>query len=76
MSQELNIDFHNADKFVIHFGSRSSALLNFHINFEDKEQKAIKWYFETYATNYTTDVDDNEAQSVVDSLPVWGTRLL
>ena len=75
MSQELNIDFHSADKFVIHFDNRSSALLDFQIAFEDKEQKAIKWYFEVYATDYTTDVDDNEAQCVVDSLPVWGTRL-
>jgi len=66
---------HSADKFVIHFDNRSSALLDFQIAFEDKEQKAIKWYFEVYATDYTTDVDDNEAQCVVDSLPVWGTRL-
>ncbi|MDM8558570.1 tetratricopeptide repeat protein [Candidatus Parabeggiatoa sp. HSG14] len=73
--KELNIDFHSANKFFIHFDSRSSELLDFQITFEDKEQKAIKWYFETYATDYTTEVDDDEAQSVVDKLPVWGARL-
>ena len=75
MSQELNIDFHSADKFFIHFDNRSSELLDFQIAFEDKEQKAIKWYFEVYATDYTTEVDDDEAQTVVDKLPVWGARL-
>ncbi len=75
MSQELNIDFHSADKFIIHFDNRSSELLYFKIAFDDKEQKAIKWYFEVYATDYTTEVDDDEAQSVVDKLPVWGMRL-
>jgi tetratricopeptide (TPR) repeat protein len=73
--KELNIDFHSANKFFIHFDNRSSEMLDFQIAFEDKEQKAIKWYFETYATDYTTEVDDDEAQSVVDKLPVWGARL-
>jgi len=74
-NQELNIDFRSVNTFVVHFGGSSSELLNFAIAFEDKEQKAIKWYFEVYATSYTTKVDDDQAQSVVDKLPVWGTRL-
>jgi tetratricopeptide (TPR) repeat protein len=49
--------------------------LDFQIAFEDKEQKAIKWYFEVYTASYTTEVDDEQAQSVIDKLPVWGMRL-
>jgi hypothetical protein len=76
MSQELNIDFHSADKFIIHFDNRSSELLDFQIAFDEKEQKAIKWYFEVYATDYTTEVDDDEAQTVVNKLPVWGGAVI
>ncbi len=76
MPQELNLEFPDANKVIIHFDGRSSELLEFQSPVTEEDQKDIRWYLEVYAYLYTTDVDDKRAAKIAARLSVLGESLL
>ncbi|TGO03513.1 hypothetical protein PN36_05770 [Candidatus Thiomargarita nelsonii] len=75
MSPELTLKFRTPHKLSVHFEGRDSNEFNFKSPLSKADQKDIQWYLEIYATSYTTDVDDQQADKIVAKLPQWGQAL-
>jgi hypothetical protein len=63
MSLELNVRFTSSDRFAIKSDDRKTDALEFNpINDGDRDD--IRWYLESYATQYMTNVDDRSADRI------------
>jgi tetratricopeptide (TPR) repeat protein len=72
---ELNLRFPDPSHLVVTLDRRSAGPLDFAAHITAKDREEIRWYLETYAAHYTTDVDDAEARRIEGKLPEWGTSL-
>ncbi len=72
---ELNICFSSPQQFVIKFGDLETEALLFTQPFENKDLSYLVWYLETYATNYITDVDEQQAKKIEEKLKELGEKL-
>ncbi len=72
---ELNLRFPQIDRVVIKFGEDDTEPLEFVSPIREADLKDIQWYLETYAAQYTADVDDQRAQHIAEQLPKWGAAL-
>lgn len=61
MSCELNLRFPNNNQVVIKFDDQETDTLDFVSPVDEEDLQDIRWYLETYAAQYTTDVDDERA---------------
>lgn len=76
MSLELNLRFPEPRHIFITLDRQSAGgPLDFAAQITAKDREEIRWYLETYANQYTTDVDDAEARRIEAKLPEWGTAL-
>ena len=75
MSFELNLRFPDPRHLFVTLGRQSAGPLDFAARVTAKDREEIRWYLETYAARYTTDVDDVEARRIEAKLPEWGTAL-
>lgn len=72
---ELSVRFSADDNVIIKFDEEETDALHFISPLTINYQKDIRWYLETYATHYTTDVDDKRANNIANKLPQWGEAL-
>ena len=72
---ELIVRFPAVDNVIIKFDEEETDTLHFISPLTVTDQKDIRWYLETYATHYTTDVDDKRANNIASKLPQWGEAL-
>ncbi len=72
---ELNLRFPKVNQVVIKFDDNETEALEFVSPISEADLKDIQWYLETYAAQYTTDVDDKRAQRIAEQLPEWGEAL-
>ncbi len=56
MTIELNVRFRSSDRFAIKFGDRDTAALEFKAPVNDGDRAEIRWYLESYAAQYMTDI--------------------
>ena len=75
MSDELIIHFDTPAQFKVRYDSDETELLPFHSPINDAEYQDIRWYLESYATDYTSEPDDDRAVRVAEKLPTWGEAL-
>ena len=75
MSLELNLRFPDPRHLFVTLDRQSAGPLDFAARITAKDRREIRWYLETYAAHYTTDVDDAEARRIEAKLPEWGTAL-
>jgi CHAT domain/NACHT domain len=75
MSDELIIHFDTPAQFKVRYDSDETELLPFHSPINDAEYQDIRWYLEKYATDYTSEPDDDRAVRVAEKLPKWGEAL-
>lgn len=75
MSEELIIHFDTPAQFKVRFAEDETELLPFHSPINDDEYQDIRWYLEKYATDYTSEPDDERAVRVAEMLPTWGVAL-
>ncbi len=75
MSLELNLRLPDPKHLIVTLGRESAGPLDFGVRITVKDREEIRWYLETYAASYTTDVDDAEARRIEAKLPEWGTAL-
>ncbi len=75
MSLELNLLFPGPDHVIVHFDGVDIGPVDFSSPISDENRKGIRWYLETYAARYTTDVDDHSAERIASRLPEWGKAL-
>ncbi len=75
MSLELNLHFPSSDQVIVRFGEEYTKTLDFKSPLTPEDHKDIRWYLETYATQYTADVDDVRADKIVARQPEWGESL-
>jgi len=75
MSIELNLRFPDSRHLFIILDRQSAGPFDFAGRITAKDRKEIRWYLETYAAHYTTDVDDTEARRIEAKLPEWGAAL-
>ena len=76
---ELNLRFPAIDQVVIKLiddeYDNDIEELAFISPLVEADLRDIQWYLETYAAQYTADVDDQRAQRVAEKLPQWGQAL-
>ena len=84
MSLELNVRFlqfdHNVrfskpDRVVISFDGRESEAISFAFSLQDANRQDLRWYLETYAAAYTSEVDDQRSAEIEKRLVEWGKAL-
>jgi tetratricopeptide (TPR) repeat protein len=75
MSLELNLRFADSKHFFVTVDSQSVGPFNFAAKSTRKDREEIRWYLESYAAHYSTEVDDAEARRIDAKLPEWGTTL-
>lgn len=75
MAQTLNLIFPDPAHFIIHLDGEFTQQLGFLNPLTRTDLEKVRWYLETYATSYTTDLDDQQAQLIEQQLPVWGQAL-
>src|ERR1700682_5052633 len=75
MSFELNLRFPDQKHVIVALGRQSAGPLDFAATITAKDRDEIRWYLETYAAHYTTEVDDAEARRIEARLPEWGAAL-
>jgi hypothetical protein len=64
MSLELKVRFTSPDRFAIKFDDRKTDALEFKAPVNDGDRADIRWYLESYAAQYMTDVDDLSAERI------------
>ncbi|KAB8317192.1 tetratricopeptide repeat protein [Tolypothrix campylonemoides VB511288] len=72
---ELNLRFPEINQVIIKLDEQETERLPFTSPVSAEDQENIRWYLETYATHYTTNVDDARAKQIGDKLPQWGEDL-
>jgi tetratricopeptide (TPR) repeat protein len=79
MLLELNLHFPDPQHIIISLntdnGREETDLLDFSSPFSEKDFKKIRWYLENYATEYSTDIDFQSADSIANKLPLVGNVL-
>ena len=77
MPTELNLNFTDANHFVVRLGpdDEGSGQLEFTNPIGEKDLRDIQWYVETYGAHSLGDPDDDEAKRIAGQLPVWGKAL-
>ncbi len=79
MHLELNIHFPDSQHIIVSLntdnGREETDLLDFSSPFSETDFKKIRWYLENYATEYSTDIDFNSANSIAKKLPLVGNVL-
>ncbi|KAB8332559.1 CHAT domain-containing protein [Scytonema tolypothrichoides VB-61278] len=72
---ELNLRFPEINQVIVKLDEQETDRLPFSSPLSAEDQENIRWYLETYATHYTTDVDDARAKEIADKLAQWGEDL-
>jgi len=72
---ELNVRFPSTTQFIVRLGEEETETLTFTVPITEADYQDLRWYVETYATQYTTDIDDKRARGIADKLPQWGKAL-
>lgn len=75
MSLELNLRFPDPEHVIVSLDGESTETLPFTTPLRQEEHEELRWYLETYAARYTTEVDDQRAARLAQQLPVWGQAL-
>ncbi|MCP4687011.1 MAG: hypothetical protein GY859_03115, partial [Desulfobacterales bacterium] len=60
---------------TVRSGEEYTKTLEFKSPITPEDHQDIRWYLETYASQYTADVDDDRADKIVVRLPEWGEKL-
>ena len=72
---ELNLRFPGVDRVIVSFDGDETQALEFLSPITQADRDDIRWYLETYAASYATDVDDARAKRIAQKLPEWGEAL-
>jgi tetratricopeptide (TPR) repeat protein len=75
MSLELNLVFPDPQHVIIQSRTGSTQPSDFVNPLTADDLKDIRWYLEVYSSQYMTDVDDDRARDIEDSLSRWGSAL-
>ncbi|MDY6939402.1 MAG: tetratricopeptide repeat protein [Cyanobacteriota bacterium] len=72
---ELNLWFPEVARVIVSFDGDTTDTLEFVSPITQADRDDIRWYLETYAASYATDVDDRRATQIAQKLPQWGEAL-
>ncbi|AFY35755.1 CHAT domain-containing protein [Calothrix sp. PCC 7507] len=72
---ELNLRFSENNQVVVKFDDQETDRLDFASPLSAADREEIRWYLETYAARYTTDVDDTRAEGIAKKFRQWGEDL-
>ncbi|OUL25313.1 CHAT domain-containing protein [Nostoc sp. 106C] len=72
---ELNLRFPENHQVIVTFDGQDTERLDFASPLSAADREEIRWYLETYATRYTTDVDDTRAEGIAKKFRQWGEDL-
>ena len=75
MSLELNLRFPDPEHVIVSLDGESTEALPFTTPLRQEDHEELRWYLETYAARYTTEVDDQRAARLAQQLPAWGQAL-
>jgi len=79
MPLELNLYFPDSQHVTVSLISDNSRekteLLDFSPPFSKKDFQQLHWYLEKYATQYSTDINFDQAGQITKKLPLWGHHL-
>ncbi|MGB7518590.1 MAG: tetratricopeptide repeat protein, partial [Spirulinaceae cyanobacterium] len=71
---KLNLRFPSPQQVSVEF-EQETETLEFVSPLKPEDHEEIGWYLETYATQYTTEVDDERAKRIEEKLSQWGEDL-
>jgi tetratricopeptide (TPR) repeat protein len=72
---ELNLRFPENHQVIVTFDKQDTERLDFASPLSAADREDIRWYLETYAARYTTDVDDKRAEGIAKKFRQWGEDL-
>jgi tetratricopeptide (TPR) repeat protein len=72
---ELNLRFPENHQVIVTFDGQDTERLDFASPLSAADREEIRWYLETYAARYTTDVDDKRAEGIAKKFRQWGEDL-
>ncbi|MGI2908789.1 CHAT domain-containing protein [Tolypothrix sp. VBCCA 56010] len=72
---ELNLRFPENHQVIVTFDGQETERLDFASPLSAADREEIRWYLETYAVHYTTDVDDTRAEGIAKKFRQWGEDL-
>ncbi len=72
---ELNLRFPENNQVIVTFDGQETDRLDFVSPLSAADREDIRWYLETYAAHYTTDVDDKRAEGIAKKFRQWGEDL-
>ncbi|BAY90122.1 MULTISPECIES: CHAT domain-containing protein [unclassified Tolypothrix] len=72
---ELNLRFPENHQVIVTFDGQDTERLDFASPLSAADREEIRWYLETYAARYTTDVDDTRAEGIAKKFRQWGEDL-
>ncbi|MBD2341162.1 CHAT domain-containing protein [Calothrix sp. FACHB-156] len=72
---ELNLRFPENNQVIVTFDGQDTERLDFASPLSAADREEIRWYLETYAAHYTTDVDDQRAEGIAKKFRQWGEAL-
>ncbi|BAY20492.1 TPR domain protein [Calothrix sp. NIES-2100] len=72
---ELNLRFPENNQVIVTFDGQDTERLDFASPLSAADREEIRWYLETYAARYTTDVDDKRAEGIAKKFRQWGEDL-
>ncbi|MBC1240255.1 CHAT domain-containing protein [Nostoc sp. 2RC] len=72
---ELNLRFPANNQVIVSFDGQETERLDFASPLSAADREEIRWYLETYAARYTTDVDDKRAEGIAKKFRQWGEDL-
>ncbi|BAY29101.1 TPR domain protein [Nostoc carneum NIES-2107] len=72
---ELNLRFPENHQVIVTFDGQETERLDFASPLSAADREEIRWYLETYAAHYTTDVDDKRAEGIAKKFRQWGEDL-
>ncbi|MGH1393178.1 MAG: CHAT domain-containing protein [Trichormus sp.] len=72
---ELNLRFPENNQVIVTFDGQETERLDFASPLSAADREEIRWYLETYAVHYTTDVDDKRAEGIAKKFRQWGEDL-
>ncbi|BAY09462.1 CHAT domain-containing protein [Calothrix sp. NIES-2098] len=72
---ELNLRFPENNQVIVTFDGQETERLDFASPLSAADREEIRWYLETYAAHYTTDVDDKRAEGIAKKFRQWGEDL-
>jgi hypothetical protein len=72
---ELILSFPNTGQVMVRLDDESTNPLAFNTPLSEEEHHDISWYLEVYGIQYTTDIDDERAETIAGRLKPWGESL-